>query len=734
MLSSLFKVLSRGRLTIFMFHKVPSVDDGLLKDEVTVEQFERTARTLATLFRIVPLEDALRALRAGNLPPRTACITFDDGYADWLGGVVPVLEALQLHATFYVTTGQFQGTPIWFERMRHAVSMGSAQTPPLQLPGSPLAPLAMDTVARRRAALLQIDRALKYQPMDLREEWMQQIERHMGADRSQVPMMSAGDLRTIHSKGFGVGGHSVNHPILACCQSADAYREIADSREQLEDLIGGRVSAFAYPNGVPQKDFGSEHVAMVKRAGYTSAVTTHWGAASQDTSMFQVPRFTPWGPGLLKMQLQLIRNLVHRPDEVTEREEQGKRALMVAFHFPPQAGSSGILRTLNFVKYLPEHGWQPEVLTANAKAHAQQRNDLVDSIPAHTRIRRGFALDAARHLSLAGKYSRFTALPDRWSTWWAGGVWTGLRAIRTQKPDLIWSTYPISTAHLIAGTLSKWRGIPWVADFRDPMVSADYPSDGLQRNVWQRIEAMVFRQARYCVFTTQRAADAYGKRFPASAEKCVVIENGYDEAAFAGISVSSGARASGKLLMLHSGLIYPEDRNPSAMFVAVRNLIERGSLDRGGVCIRFRAAHHEDELMAFARQVGVEEIVEVAPPIPYRAAIEEMMSADVLLLFQGRNFNAQVPAKVYEYLRAQRHVLAAVDPAGDTAALLRDFANVAIADIDDEVALEKALMSCMGALDSLDALPGFEDNLRTVGTFSRAAQARRLAALFDKVA
>lgn len=734
MLSSLFKVISRGRLTIFMFHKVPVIDDGLIRDEVTVVQFERTVRTLADMFRIVPLEEALRALRAGNLPPRAACITFDDGYADWLGGVVPVLERLQLHATFYVTTGQFYGAPVWFERLRHAVSLGSAGTAALQLAGSQLPPLVMNTLPQRREALYRLDKLLKYRPMDLRERWLQEVEQHLGTHKDQTPVMPPEDLRAIHSKGFGIGGHSVHHPILTRCSSTEAYQEIADSREQLEALIGGQVTTFAYPNGVPRKDFCSEHVAMVKRAGYNSAVTTHWGAASQDTSMFQIPRFTPWGPGLLKMQLQLIRNLVHGSDELTEREQLGKRALMVAFHFPPQAGSSGILRTLNFVKYLPAHGWQPEVLTASSIAYVEQRNDLVDAIPANTRIRRGFALDAARHLSLAGKYSRFTALPDRWSTWWVGGVWAGLRSIRKEKPDLIWSTYPISTAHLIAGSLSKWRGIPWVADFRDPMVSDGYPNDKLQRSAWRRIEAMVFHRARYCVFTTQRAADSYGKRYPKAASKCVVIENGYDEAAFARTGPSLGTRTTGRLLILHSGLIYPEDRNPSALFLAVRNLIEKGCLDRTSVLLRFRAAHHEQELMAFARQIGVEDVVEVMPPIPYREAIDEMLSADILLLFQGKNFNAQVPAKVYEYLRAQRHVLAAVDAAGDTATLLRDYANVAIADIDNALELEGALKSLVKVLGKPDCQPGFETNLRKVGTFSRASQAKRLAALFDQVA
>ena len=104
-----------------------------------------------------------------------------------------------------------------------------------------------------------------------------------------------------------------------------------------------------------------------------------------------------------------------------------KRILMIAYHFPPLAGSSGIQRTLRFVQHLPSLGWQPMVLTAHTRAYEQTSQDLLADVPSNTLVRRAFALDTARHLHLAGRYLGWMARPDRWVSWKFDGVREGLR-------------------------------------------------------------------------------------------------------------------------------------------------------------------------------------------------------------------------------------------------------------------------------------------------------------------
>src|SRR5512143_242130 len=112
-----------------------------------------------------------------------------------------------------------------------------------------------------------------------------------------------------------------------------------------------------------------------------------------------------------------------------------KRVLMIAYHFPPLAGSSGIQRTLRFVQHLPAFGWEPAVLTADPRAYERTSHDLDADVPSQVRVERAFALDAARHLSVAGRYPGFLARPDRWMTWQYAAIRAGSRLIRDWRPD-----------------------------------------------------------------------------------------------------------------------------------------------------------------------------------------------------------------------------------------------------------------------------------------------------------
>ncbi|MEO8118439.1 MAG: glycosyltransferase [Rhodoferax sp.] len=371
---------------------------------------------------------------------------------------------------------------------------------------------------------------------------------------------------------------------------------------------------------------------------------------------------------------------------------------MIAYHFPPLAGSSGIQRTLRFVQHLPALGWQPIVLSADPRAYEKTSDDLMADVPAGTVVRRAFALDTARHLTIAGRYFGWMARPDRWVSWKFAAIREGRRLINEFKPDVIWSTYPIATAHVIAAALHRQSGIPWVADFRDPMAQDGYPADLITRQSYIRIETEAAAHAAHCVFTTPGAAQNYRLRYPAAASRMLVLENGYDEESFASVALQPGllphdARASAAdkrpLLMLHSGIVYPSERDPTQLFVAIGRLHKMGMLAPADLRIRFRASVHDDLLQAIARTHGVQDFIELCPAIPYREALAEMMAVDALLVMQASNCNAQIPAKIYEYLRAGKPILGLTDPEGDTANVLRGAGLNDIARLDsaEEIAL-----------------------------------------------
>src|SRR4030095_17172773 len=95
------------------------------------------------------------------------------------------------------------------------------------------------------------------------------------------------------------------------------------------------------------------------------------------------------------------------------REGPMKQVLMVAFHFPPLAGSSGIQRTLRFAAHLPSFGWQPTVLTAHPRAYERTSDDLMAEVSPDVRVERVFAFDTRRHLSAFGRDPWGLASPAR---------------------------------------------------------------------------------------------------------------------------------------------------------------------------------------------------------------------------------------------------------------------------------------------------------------------------------
>ena len=313
---TLLQALSKDKLSVFLFHKVPLSLDPLVPADIDLASFESLLDRIVSQFHVLPLEDAIQRLPAGKLPRRAACITFDDGYSDWGSGAVPALLRRNLHATFFITTGQFEGTPLWHERIQAAIRNLTAETLNLGLPSMP--PHSISTLCERQHLVVKLENELKYLTLKRREQVLQHLEALAGVQPCALPVMTPAALRNLHSQGFGIGAHTAMHPILDYCNAEEVEQEIGGAREILRALAVGDVNGFAYPNGRPYADYSHLHVEAVKRAGYRYAVTTHWGVANPQTSPFQVPRFTPWAKREWHALYQMGRNLMTHPLQVPE--------------------------------------------------------------------------------------------------------------------------------------------------------------------------------------------------------------------------------------------------------------------------------------------------------------------------------------------------------------------------------------------------------------------------------
>ena len=297
----------RARLSVLIFHRVLPQPDPLFPDEVHARRFDVLCGWLAAWFNVLPLNEAVERLKAGTLPARAACITFDDGYADNFHVAMPILQRHGLTATFFVATGFLDGGRMWNDGIIETVR--SSKAPLLDLSPLGLGSHHLGSIDQRRAAIAAIIGQVKYRPVAERVVIVEEIARIAQVTLPQDLMMTSDEVRAMRRGGMQIGAHTVSHPILARLTDEQARQEIQESRSFLENLLGERVGLFAYPNGKPGEDYSAHSVDVVRTLGFDAAVSTQWGASGQRDDLLQIRRFTPWDRTRLRFGARMIANL-----------------------------------------------------------------------------------------------------------------------------------------------------------------------------------------------------------------------------------------------------------------------------------------------------------------------------------------------------------------------------------------------------------------------------------------
>ena len=732
-----------GRLCVVNYHRILETKDPLLESEPDVATFRWQMELLASCFNVLPLYDAVQLIGTGRMPPRAVCITFDDGYRSVHDLALPILRELKLPATVFVTSGYVGGGNMWNDRIIEAAQKLSSSQ--LDLSEIGLGAYSLASLGDRKQTVSRLTEASKYLPPDARAGLIRRLEHLVGDQLDADLMLTPAMVVELDRAGIEIGAHTISHPILTSLTDDSSRLEIEGGKQELEAIIGKPVRLFAYPNGKAGKDFDQRHTSMAREAGFAAAFTTAVGAVTGAQDLYQLPRSRPWDRTPLTFGLRLLRWLAwdekHGVTPELPSPAQGssqasrapaRRVLLTAFHYPPQAASSGIQRTLSFSRHLDASGWHPVVLSASPRAYHLKNDSQMASIPTDMVVKRAFALDAKRHLGIMGHYPELLALPDRWISWWLAAVPAGLGLVRRHRPEVLWSTFPIATAHLIALTLHRLTGLPWVADFRDPMLQSAFPQLARQRKAYAWIERQAMQRCAAAVFTTFSALESYKQRFPGVRHsKLFVIQNGYDEEAFAGLPSGPPATPRQLIRLLHSGLLYDTGRDPTAFFSALASLKAWGSVSAENLQVVLRAPGQGASLEAALAHYKVADLVCIAPPLPYREALAEMLEADGLLLFQGTSFNTQVPAKLYEYFRARKPIMALVDTSGETARVLAEAGFDSIATMTESDLIARALDRLLGQIRAGSAHVASE---ALVAASSRAHRARQLAQVLEQVA
>jgi glycosyltransferase involved in cell wall biosynthesis len=425
------------------------------------------------------------------------------------------------------------------------------------------------------------------------------------------------------------------------------------------------------------------------------------------------------------------------------------KVLLVAFYFPP-AGGGGVQRTLKFCQYLPEFGVEVHVLAPDDPKWFARDEPLLDAIPPGTSVHRArflgprssFREDALRgasglrRIGIEARYAyQRMLIPDKAAPWAATAVPTGIRLVRSEDIDVVMSTSPPTSMHLIAEAIGTATRRPFVADFRDswldnPHRRYEKVAVRAKRRVLTQLAGSVGKRSGSLVAATGAIAQELGRMHPSAAHKTTVIENGADFDDFAELPNTPGERFT----LVHAGSFFGH-RSPRPFLEALRALAERRPALRDGLRVRFIGDLRPED-REWASGLGVDEMWEETGFLPYRESIAAQRAADALLLLipkAGGRGDTVLSGKVFEYIASRRPVLAVVPPDGIAANLLRGIGAGEVAPTDDVAAISRALEALIDRWADT-GLPDIEYPEDVRDRLSRRSRARDLAGVLERTA
>jgi len=414
------------------------------------------------------------------------------------------------------------------------------------------------------------------------------------------------------------------------------------------------------------------------------------------------------------------------------------KVLLVTMYFPP-AGGGGVQRPLKFATHLPAHGIETHVLAPDDPKWIHSDPDLTP--PTQAWIHRARYL-GPRSRSLAeelhGRHgldrlsrqarslSRRLLVPDENVSWNLTAIPTAVRIVRAEGIDVVLTTSPPNSVHLIGAAVKRMTGVRWVADLRDSI--ALHPHRGVERaavrakeKVSASVARLVARRADAIVAASEAIAEEARTLQPAGV--VTTIQNGADFDDFAGLEYWRGNR----FRITHTGSFFGK-RDPRPFLTA---LAESGLED---VVARFVGGFPAADREWAESLLG--DRLELHPYVPRREALALQRDSDALLLLipdAGGRGKGVLSGKVFEYLAAERPILAAVPPDGAAAELIGETGAGVVAAPDDVPALTAALreLHARWAAGTLDGTPLSSEDRERLG---RGARIEELAEVLQGLA
>jgi glycosyltransferase involved in cell wall biosynthesis len=349
-----------------------------------------------------------------------------------------------------------------------------------------------------------------------------------------------------------------------------------------------------------------------------------------------------------------------------------RRVLVIAYYFPP-FGLSGVQRTLKFVKYLPQFGWHPTVLTIEPVGYFARDESLLSDMDGRdiTVVRTAGAgpgrlvtkkavvrLPSERTRKILSRISDTFFIPDNKIGWRKKAVQRALGLHRETPFDLVFATAPPFTDLLIGAEIKHLINKPLVLDYRDPWLSYPFKFYPTPLHWWGNywLEKKVLRASSHIITTNRRVKEDILQRYPfLSYNDIDIIPQGFDPEDFAEEGeVKRPSRGNTRRMTFTYAGVFWEDRVPDHFLQALHDLFHEEPDLRKSIVARFIGNFREENLRLVDR-LGLKENVEVLGYLSHKECIRHLRTSDVLWVIVGDQFGS--PGKTYEYIGAGKPIL-----------------------------------------------------------------------------
>ncbi len=381
------------------------------------------------------------------------------------------------------------------------------------------------------------------------------------------------------------------------------------------------------------------------------------------------------------------------------------KVLIITYYWPP-AGGSGVQRWLKFVKYLRNFGIEPVIYTVENPNYALEDESLLQDIPDGIEILRQPIWEPNNLLgknkqtsagflsskpSLFGKVLQYIRanyfIPDARKFWIAPSVKFLSEYLRKNEIDVVISTGPPHSMHLIGLELKNKLGVKWVSDFRDPWTEIDYfhqlPLTDKSIKKHQKLEQEVLRNSDAVIVVGQTMKQNFEK-FNSNIH---VITNGFDTEI-----KSKEIPLDKKFTLTHIGLMN-DDRNPSVLWSVLSEIITENTTFSNDLEIKL-IGKISSSCLGEIKENNLESNLNLIDYLPHDVVQYHQKASQVLLLVINKVPSAKgiITGKIFEYLNSKRPILAIGPVEGDLARIIEETNSGVIIDFENSVSLKLSIL------------------------------------------